>query len=243
MIPDNWYGGGGTVGNRYFLNLLPLAAFFVPRGREWLVCGVGLLLGAVFVGPALAAPLTHSMRPGLHATRAPYRLFPAELTMLNDLSIFVEQWRKKRSVGDTEGDAWRHWPADPKAYYLYFPDDGTHGREGEEPEQGFWLRGGHRAEIILRALEPVRQMSFHVTAGPGGEDISVAVGGRDARLRLQPRQTRVVSLVPGPGFAYYDTFVYVLHLRSRGDRSPEGDRSTGSFVRISLETDKRPTSR
>lgn len=34
MIPDNWYGGGGTVGNRYFLNLLPLALFLVPRGRE-----------------------------------------------------------------------------------------------------------------------------------------------------------------------------------------------------------------
>ncbi len=37
QIPDNWYGGGGTVGNRYFLSLLPLFLFLVPRGREWLV--------------------------------------------------------------------------------------------------------------------------------------------------------------------------------------------------------------
>ena len=42
MIPDNWYGGGGTVGNRYFLNLLPLAVLVVPRGREWPVVAAGV---------------------------------------------------------------------------------------------------------------------------------------------------------------------------------------------------------
>ena len=49
--------------------------------------------------------------------------------MLNDLSVFTEPWRKKQPYGDTEGDAHKHWPADPKAYYLYFLDDGTYGRK------------------------------------------------------------------------------------------------------------------
>ena len=47
--------------------------------------------------------------------------------MLNDLAVFTEAWRKKQPYGDTEGDPRRHWPADPKAYYLYFMDDGTYG--------------------------------------------------------------------------------------------------------------------
>jgi hypothetical protein len=34
IIPDNWYGGGGTVGNRYFLNLLPAFLFLVPARRR-----------------------------------------------------------------------------------------------------------------------------------------------------------------------------------------------------------------
>jgi hypothetical protein len=34
QIPDNWYGGGGTVGNRYFLNLLPLFVLMLPAGRQ-----------------------------------------------------------------------------------------------------------------------------------------------------------------------------------------------------------------
>src|SRR4029450_11041668 len=72
MIPDNWYGGSGTVGNRYFLNLLPLALFLVRRGREpWVVAGG--LAGLVFTGPLLAAPLTHSLQPGHHALARTFR--------------------------------------------------------------------------------------------------------------------------------------------------------------------------
>ena len=52
-IPDNWYGGGGTVGNRYFLSLLPLVLFLVPRGREWLVAAAGVVGLAVFLWPIL----------------------------------------------------------------------------------------------------------------------------------------------------------------------------------------------
>ena len=68
MIPDNWYGGGGTVGNRYFLNLLPLALFLVPRGREWLVAGAGAARCPPCSScPVWRAPLQHSLRPGDHA--------------------------------------------------------------------------------------------------------------------------------------------------------------------------------
>src|SRR5207244_3973615 len=79
--------------------------------------------------PVFAAPVGHSLHPGDHAMRQPFRSFPAELTMLNDLSVFTDPWRKKRPVGNTEGDAPHDQPADPWAYYLYFPDDGTLGRD------------------------------------------------------------------------------------------------------------------
>src|SRR5262249_37759070 len=98
-IPDNWYGGGGTVGNPHFLNLRPRPVILVPRGREWLVAASGVVGATLFVGPILAAPLHHSLRPGDHATRGAFRVLPAELTMLNDLSVFTETWRKKQVFG------------------------------------------------------------------------------------------------------------------------------------------------
>jgi hypothetical protein len=239
-IPDNWYGGGGTIGNRYFLNLLPLAVLFVPRGAEWPVAASGLAC-ALWLAPVLASPIVHSLRPGDHAMRLPFRLFPAELTMLNDLSVFTEPWRKKRPVGDTEGDPREGRIADPTAYYLYFPDDGTFGRDEVDGRPGFWLRGGQRSEVILRALEPVRSMRVTVIAGPAGDEVTATIGGRTETLRAGPGESATAAFETGPGYQWYDSFLHVLHFRSaRGAPLPSSDRSVGAFVRIELDVDRRP---
>jgi hypothetical protein len=170
----------------------------------------------------------------------PFRTFPPELTMLNDLSIFTDPWRKKRPVGDTEGDAPRHQPADPEAYYLYFPDDGTFGREEREGVAGFWLRGGARAEVILRALEPLRSVKVTVTGGPAGDEVAVRAGGRTQTLRVGAGESATAELATGPGFAWYDTFVHVLHFRStRSAPLPGTDRTVGAFVCLELDVDQR----
>ncbi len=247
MIPDNWYGGSGTVGNRYFLNLLPLAALFVPRGRVLALSVASAVASLAIVGPMLFSPLHHSLHPGEHARQGPFfRLLPAELTMLNDLSIFVERWRWKRPVGDTEGDAWRNWPADPKAYYLYFPDDGAYGREnlgGDDGPQGFWLRGARDAEIFVRALEPVTKMTIRVTGGPAGDEVTVQNGSRTT-ITAAPGQRSEGTIEPARPFVYKDTFLYVLHFTStKTGPEPATGRDLGSFVEIKLDVAKRPTSR
>jgi hypothetical protein len=248
MIPDNWYGGGGTLGNRYFLNLMPLAVLLLPRGREVAVAVFGAAVSAVFLWPLWTSPIQHSLRPGDHATVPPFRSFPPELTMLNDLSVFTELWRKKQSYGDTEGDPHKHWPADPKAYYLYFTDNGTYGRESREGALGFWLRGAQAAEVILRALEPVRTIRARVAGGPAGDDVTIRIGGQEERLVVAPNEVREATFEPGRGFPYYDTFVHVIRMRSRHggvEPAPAGPerRRLGAFVSFALETDRRPPAR
>ena len=240
MIPDNWYGGGGTLGNRYFLNLLPLAVFFLPRGREFGVAVAGTALSAVFLWPLWTRPIHHALQPGDHATRETFRLLPPELTMLNDLAVFTELWRKKQPYGDTEGDPHKNWPADPKAYYLYFSDNGTYGREALDGMDGFWVRGDKSAEVILRALEPVRQVTVRVTGGPAGDDFRIAMGGEQLRFHLAPGEAREGQFSPGAGFPYYDTFVHLARMKSSRGAAGADERSLGSFVSFALETDKRP---
>lgn len=241
MIPDNWYGGSGTVGNRYFLNLLPLAFFLVPRGRAPWVAAAGLAGAAVFTGPILAAPLTHSLRPGHHALAAAFRALPAELEMLNDLAVFAERWRWKKPFGDTEGDAHKHWPADPKAYYLYFPDDGTYGKEVRHGVEGFRLRGGASAELFLRALEPVTSVHVRVAGGPSGDEVAVRLGGNSTAVTVGPGQSLETTLEPPRPFVYKDSFVYVLRLSSRrASRGVDADgHEEGPFVTVRLDTAKR----
>jgi hypothetical protein len=249
VIPDNWYGGGGTLGNRYFLNVLPAFLFLVPA-RRFKLLGAGAALGfAVFVAPIAVPPeavtpraerrvdsrhpfaglVHHSLRPGDHATRGAYRLLPAELTMLNDLSVFTEPWRKKRPYGFV-GNAERG--ADTDAFFLYFMDEGTWGREERAGRPGFWLRGDGRAEVVVRAfdLAPVESIVLRLTGGPAGDVVEARRGWHVERVRLGPGETREVELPVGRGVLYYDTFLHVVHLRSgRAGRLPDG-RSAGSFV-------------
>ncbi len=232
IIPDNWYGGGGTVGNRYFLNLLPAFLFFVPaRGSRWRwVPAAGVAGVAVFLAPVLARPVESSLRPGEHATHGAFRLLPAELTMLNDLSVFTETWRKKRPFGFV-GNPQRH--ADPDAFFLYFTDDGSYGKEDWAGRPGFWLRAGRPAEVIVRAfdLALVDRIVLRLSGGPRGDTVDVRLGWHRERVRVGPGEHREVELPAiGPGVPYYDTYLHVLHLRShRGGRLADG-REVGAFV-------------
>jgi glycosyl transferase family 87 len=240
IIPDNWYGGGGTVGNRYFLNLLPLFVLMLPARREPVVVA-GVALSAIFLGSIWLHPLRHSVRPGDHAMSAAFRALPPELTMLNDLSVFTDAWRKKVPYGDTEGNPHLHWPADPKAYYLYFTDDGTYGKDLRVGAEGFWLRGAAPAEVVLRALEPVRRMRVRITGGPIGDRVTVRACGVEQTVEVAPDEMKELVFEPGAGFPYYDTFLTMVRLRSDRGQSPPGElRPRGAFVSIALEVHRRP---
>jgi hypothetical protein len=233
IIPDNWYGGGGTVGNRYFLALLPAFVFLVPERRGAWVGLAGLVGVAVFLAPVLAAPIRHSLAPGTHAMRAPFRSLPAELTMLNDLSLFTEPWRKKRGFGFT-GDASRH--AAPDAYFLYFMDDGTWGREEWAGRPGFWLRGGASAEVVVRAfdLAPVERIVLRLRGGPRGDAVTARRGFHAERVSVGPGEERELSLPVGRGVRYYDTYLHVLRLESRRGAPLADGRVVSAFVELRL---------
>ncbi len=233
IIPDNWYGGGGTVGNRYFLNLLPAVLFLLPVERTRWVAVAAVAGAAVFLAPLLASPVQHSLRPGEHATRAVFKLLPAELTMLNDLSVFTEPWRKKRPFGFV-GNPQRH--ADPDAYFLYFMDDGTFGKEEWAGRAGFWIRGGASAEVVLRAfdLAPVGRVVVRVAGGPRGDTVTARLGWGSGRATVGPGQGAEIELPAGRGLRYYDTYLHVLHVASRrGAALPDG-RVVGAFVDLRL---------
>lgn len=234
LIPDNWYGGAGTVGNRYFVNLVPLGLLLAPPRRSWWIASAGALAAVVLVGPLLAAPLHHSLHPGEHATWRTFRAFPAELTMLGDLSVFTDVWRKRRPYNHPEVE--NRSPRDPAPYYLWFPDDGTYGQESSFDEEGFWVRGGKEAEVILQALSAPRRIRFKITAGPAGDILTVRLGRSREQLVLKALQTREVAFEAGPGLGYYQTRVYALRLESRYGAASGGDqRPLGSFVRLVLD--------
>jgi len=235
LIPDNWYGGGGTVGNRYFVNLVPLGFLLLPRGRVLPALLASAVGAAAFTAPVLLHPFDNSRRPGLHAREGVFRRLPLERTLLDDLGFCHESWRCRQPVGDTEGDPHLGWPPDPHAYYLYFPDDGTEaGLEAEAGRAGFRMRPGAHAEVVLRALVPVRAIGVQVHGGREGDILEVHGAGPALHLPVAPGRTAAGSLAkPGPGLLYHGERVYVLEFRSRAEAA--GGEAAAAFVSLTLE--------
>ncbi len=227
VIPDNWYGGAGTIGNRYLLGFLPLGLLLLPRGRGLAAAAFAALVTGALLVPVLGSPIRHSLEPGAHATRPAFRLLPAELTMLSDLSVFTDVWRKRRPYDQSQ----------PSPYFLWFLDDGTFGQESSFGSEGFWLRGGERSEVVLQAARRPARLRLVVTAGPAGDIVTVRLSGARERLVLQPLKSRELRFeAPRPLLGYYGTSVYRLQLGSRFGGPTEKDaRRLGSFVVVRLE--------
>jgi len=217
LIPDNWYGGGGAVGNRYLLGFLPLGLLMLPRGRGGLAGAFAAAVTAAFLAPVLLSPIHHSLRPGEHATRAAFRVLPAELTMLGDLSVFTDVWRKRRPYG---------------GYFLWFLDDATFGQETSFDAEGFWLRGGAGAEVVLQTPGRPERIRLKVTAGPAGDIVTARIGRLRQRVVLPPLKSgEIVFEAPRAALGYYGTSLFLLKLGSRYGGATERDkRKLGSFV-------------
>jgi hypothetical protein len=227
IIPDNWYGGAGTIGNRYWLGFVPLGLLLLPRGREWIAAVCAAIVTGGLLLPLLASPVRQSLTPGAHATRTPFRLLPAELTMLSDLSVFTDVWRKRRPYHPPAGEP----------YFLWFLDDGTFGQESSFGREGFWLRGGQGAEVVLQTPKPAARVRLRVTTGPGGDIVTARIGSARERVVLDPLKTQeLVFEQPRAVVGYYGTSLYRLQLGSRFGAPTDADkRNLGSFVLIEVE--------
>jgi hypothetical protein len=179
----------------------------------------------------------HARNPGAHALRPVFRGLPAELTMLGDLSVFTDVWRRRRPYNLPGGETSGRKPGDPPPYYLWFLDDGTFGQESSFEAEGFWLRGGQKAEVVLQTLTAPRRVRLVVTTGPAGDIVTARVGRDRERVVLPPLKTREIAFAPGAApLGYYGTQVYRLSLESRyGAGAGRDRRALGSFVRVVLD--------
>jgi hypothetical protein len=177
-MPFTYSGGGGPVGNRYFLGHYPLFLFLAPALSRPTAGLVALAGGALFTAQLVFNPFYVSLRPGEHTQRGLFRAFPVELTLLNDLPVNLSPSRSKQALG-----------GDPPLT-AYFLDDRAYNRERWDPQSpsldAFWVRGESRTEVMLRA--PVARED-----GPGGAvDRSLRLSRLTVELQTGAVPNRVI---------------------------------------------------
>lgn len=240
-MPYSYSGGGGPVGNRYFMGVYPVFLFIVPPLAR---IGAPLLAvagGALFTAQLVFSPFRVSYHPAEHVKSGPYRWLPVEMTLLNDLPINVTPLKVRQPLGGSP-------PV--RAYFL---DDNVYPREGD----AFWVRGASRAELLLRApiaMETtagerprplrIRQLQVQLETGARANRVAVDTGRGQAVVEIPPHDARTVTLDMPEGVPYHVdpafpmNYVYRVAITSEGGFIPmfeSGGRDArylGIFVRL-----------
>jgi hypothetical protein len=86
-VPYTYNGGGGSIGNRYFMNTYGVLLFLIPpvSSAAWAV--VPWVVGCLFSAQVTFNPFFASFNPSEQAKQGPLRWLPVELTLVNDLPI------------------------------------------------------------------------------------------------------------------------------------------------------------
>jgi len=203
-LPYTWFGGGGSVGNRYFMGAYGVFLFLIPPiSRVW-VAVIPWAVGSLFMAKLVLNPFATSVRPGEYAEAGPLRWLPVELSNVNDLPINTDRSRTVVWFGDNPG------VGDP-GFQIYFVDRNAYGRE---EDKSFWVKGGTRAEFLIKADKPFRRLSLTLSAGPVPTRVTARVSGRTQEVALGAGRSQQIHFSLGDGYPYEGRWVWVASVSS-----------------------------
>ena len=203
-IPYNYYGGGGVLGNRYFMNTYGLFLFLLPPIESLATTFVPWAIGALFTAQITLNAFAASFNPANAAMSGPLRLLPVELTMVNTLPINTRVDRVRVMFGTS-----------PR-FQIYFLDDNAYPREGD----GFWLRGDATTDLIVKTVDAATRLRLTVRGGQAPVTVEVRAAGGQASKALAPGELATLEVTLPRGFPYEGTRVWFVRLSVKGGFVP-----------------------
>ncbi len=218
-MPFTWSGGGGPVGNRYFLGTYGVFLFLVPPLQTAVGGLIAMAISGLFVTPIVSNPFYASTHPAEHSKSGLFRWLPTELTMVNDLPVNVRPDRTRQPLGGTP------------PVLAYFIDDNIYNRERD----AFWVKGESTADLLLRApIAPeaqaagvqearslqIEKLTIILETGPKPNRITVDTGTESRVIDMAASSQQTIDVWMGRGVPYkyhpdYPTnYVYMLSLSS-----------------------------
>jgi glycosyl transferase family 87 len=201
--PYTWFGGGGSVGNRYFIGAYGLVLFLLPPLSRMWVAVIPWAVGALFMAKLVLNPFTTAIRPGEYADAGPLRWLPVELSNINDLPINTNPARVRIWFGDNPGIG------DP-GFQIYFVDRNAY-REGDK---SFWVKGRSRVEILIKADRPMKRLVLILSGAAVRTTVAARVEGRSQEITLQPGESQRLVFALGQGYPYEGRWIWRASLSS-----------------------------
>jgi hypothetical protein len=199
LMPTNYGGGGGSLANRYFLNIMPLF-FFLPRAPvRGKPLAVAWVVAAVFIGQILVVPFQSSAGPATHAKKFPIRFLPLEMTLYNEFPTNTNPNGFRIPFGTP--------PNDGVAYFL---NDNFNKRA--EPD-GNWTLGDRTLEMVFKTKFPTARIIIRLTNSLRRDNtIKVTIDGRTRKTVLQPKEKGSLEFEVGRGFKVEQNYLHRIRI-------------------------------
>ena len=226
-VPYTWNGGGGSVGNRYFMGAYGAFLFLLPPLTRMTTAMVPWVMGALFTAPLVLNPFVTSFKPGDHAKSGPFRWLPVELTLVYDWPINNQRDRVMQWFGDVPKGS-------SPGFQIYFFDDNAY----VEGDGTFWARGRSRAEFLIKTDRPMKRLLLTLTAGPEPVQVVARLTRRSQTVSLQPGESQQLAFVMGEGFPYQGTWpVWTASISSSSGFVPifHGDSGDTRFLGVHVK--------
>jgi hypothetical protein len=212
-IPFNWHGGGGFVGNRYFVNVYPAFLFLVTAVRPAPLILLGHLAAGLYLGSLLLTPWgAPVVYPTLqaHVRGTAFGLLPGETTVMRRIPGYE---------GISQSGAW------------------FRGRKDVVDQRGsqMWIQAGPEVELWMITSQPTGSALFEVRTETENNVIRMRTPGDEAvvvfedasrrvdkvqLVQLETGKPRFIDPVEGrPGYLYE---LVVQAERGRNPRRPDG---------------------
>ena len=203
ILPYTWSGGGGPPGNRYFMSIYPVLFFLTPPIVSATAPLVAWAVGALFTAKMVVNPFVSAKNPWEIVERGLARRLPPELIMANDLPQRLAQPPR----------AFIQYGHDPSVK-LYFLDQHAFPPEPD----GIWVSGSGRAEIIVRADQPIDHLEV-VAVSPIRTQLTMSAGAAASTVEILPGIPSTID-VPAAGVQGFRTYFYLLKARSTEGFTP-----------------------
>jgi hypothetical protein len=196
LMPGNYFGGGGSLGNRYFLNIFPLFFFLGYRRRTFRLPWLPVCIGLAFLAPVFMDPMYHSANPRFPGISFPARLFPVEKTQFVSLPSNTNPRAFNLKVGDR--------------YALFFLNDNFNPMEGE----AFWTNGDKELELFLLAPYPVKTFTVQLKNIPRANQVRIQIEHKQKTFYIEPGGVRLVTFSNIPGLRVDRRYIYHIKAKS-----------------------------
>jgi hypothetical protein len=178
MAPDNYFGGAGSLGNRYGLNFFPLLFFLFPEKIDlkkiFYIAAVALL----FLAPAFFEPLFYSAYTGELSKTPVLRMFPPEITQISSIPTNINP------------HAYRKPLVNSKIYIL------NNNFNGLKEDRGIWMYKEGTIEFILETTKKCDNLKIFLKNNPMKElsFVSIKIGSKKSKLRLSSDEAKNIVL-------------------------------------------------